>query len=87
MIFNGLARIGWSTRVWLADIGHAARLFVRLLSFARMKPTPRIVVGDEANTATAAKVGTKSDMSRISTSMPCNSVPLSRLTITECDVY
>ena len=34
MIFKGLARIGWSTRVWLADIGHAARLFVRLLSFA-----------------------------------------------------
>ena len=34
MIFKGLAHIGWSTRVWLADIGHAARLFVRLLSFA-----------------------------------------------------
>ena len=34
MIFKGLAHIGWTVRVWLADIGHAARLFVQLLSFA-----------------------------------------------------
>jgi phospholipid/cholesterol/gamma-HCH transport system permease protein len=34
MIFKGLAHIGWVTRSWLADIGHAARLFVQLLSFA-----------------------------------------------------
>ena len=34
MIFKGIAHIGWVTRVWLADIGHAARLFVQLLNFA-----------------------------------------------------
>ena len=34
MILKGLAHIGWVTRSWLADIGHAARLFVQLLSFA-----------------------------------------------------
>ena len=34
MIFKGIAHIGWVTRSWLADIGHAARFFVRLLSFA-----------------------------------------------------
>jgi phospholipid/cholesterol/gamma-HCH transport system permease protein len=34
MIFKGIAHTGWVTRSWLADIGHAARLFVRLLSFA-----------------------------------------------------
>ena len=34
MIFKGLAHIGWVTRSWLADIGHAARLFLQLLSFA-----------------------------------------------------
>ena len=34
MIFKGIAHIGWVTRSWLADIGHAARLFVQLLAFA-----------------------------------------------------
>ena len=34
MIFKSIAHIGWVTRSWLADIGHAARLFVQLLAFA-----------------------------------------------------
>ena len=34
MIFKGLANVGWNTRMWLANMGHAARLFVQLLAFA-----------------------------------------------------
>jgi phospholipid/cholesterol/gamma-HCH transport system permease protein len=34
MMLQRLAHIGWVTRTWLADTGHAARLFLQLLSFA-----------------------------------------------------
>ena len=42
-----------------------------------MKPTPRIVVGVVAVAATAATVGTRSDTSAMSTSMPMSGRPAS----------
>ena len=58
----------------------AARSPRRSLSLARMNPTPLIVVGDAAVAATAARVGTRSEMSPMSTSMPRSGVDGSRAT-------
>ena len=46
-----------------------------------MNPTPRIVVGVDAVAATAATVGTRSDVAAMSTSMPRAAVPGSRATV------
>ena len=43
---------------------------MRSVSFRRMNPTPRMRVGESAKEATAASVGTVSDQSAMSTSMP-----------------
>ena len=52
-----------------------ARSPSRSLSLARMNPTPRIVVGVDAVAATAAIVGTRSDVAAMSTSMPRSGRP------------
>ena len=44
---------------------------MRSVSLDRMNPTPVMRVGESANAATAASVGTVSDQSAMSTSRPC----------------
>ena len=48
---------------------------MRSVSLRRMNPTPRMRVGESANEATAARVGTVSDQSAMSTSMPSAARP------------
>ena len=63
----------------------AARSPRRSLSLARMNPTPEMVVADEAVTATAASVGTRSETSAMSTSTPRSGTVASRSTTSPPD--